>query len=63
VRTELFAVTPTRKREGRALWPRIEEETILSLGLGASFFLLIDGQLVWKEEKKPTTHTENEREY
>jgi hypothetical protein len=31
------------------------------LGIDASFFLLIDGQLVWKEEKANDTHTHREK--
>jgi hypothetical protein len=32
------------------------------LGIDASFFLLIDGQLVWKEEKANDTQRKRERE-
>lgn len=56
---------PTRKREGWALWPRIEEETILSLFLGWALTLLsssLSTANLYGRRKKPTTHRERERE-
>jgi hypothetical protein len=52
---------PTRKREGWLGSGRGSKRKRSSLGLGVSFFLLIDSQLVWKEEKANDTHTHREK--
>jgi hypothetical protein len=65
--TELFAVTPQGNgrvgRCGRGSKRKRSSLSLSRLGLDASFFLLIDGQLVWKEEKANDTQRKREREY